>query len=314
MSNLQSGRLDGQAAHCVATVGLAVVDHVYQLEKIPTKAEKHFAATQQDMVGGIAANAALAIAALGGRSKLFTRVGDDPAGSFVIDVLRGSGVETDCVEIVAGQKTASSAVMLDQDGERMIVNYKPADLFASPPQSADLDLAEIGAVLGDLRWVAGTKTVFASASKLNIPTVLDFDLAPDDVSEAILRNTSHIVFAEAALKKFARNVDLSAALREVNSKHPHISLAVTAGAEGILHLNKDGRIEHIESRAVSVISTLGAGDIFHGAVALALMEGKSFEQALHFANDVAAVKISKPAKETNLPTRSEVEELQRKFQ
>ena len=290
------------------------MDHVYQLDQIPTKAEKHFATSQQEMVGGIAANAALAIVALGGRAKLFTRVGDDSAGKYLIDDLRRSGVETDCLEIVAGQKTASSAVMLDQDGERMIVNYKPADLFATPPQSADLELAEIGAVLGDLRWVAGTRTIFALASKLNIPTVLDFDLAPDDVSEAILSNTSHVVFAEAALKKYARNIDLSAALREVHSKHPHICLAVTAGAEGIFHLNKDGRIEHIKSRAVSVISTLGAGDIFHGAVALALMEGESFERALHFANDVAAVKISKLVQEKNLPTRSEVEELQRKFQ
>jgi sulfofructose kinase len=314
LNHLHGEQSDRPADYCVATVGLAVVDHVYQLDQIPTKAEKHFASSLQEVVGGIAANAALAIVALGRRAKLFTRVGDDSAGKFVVDDLRRSGVEVNCLEIVTGQTTASSAVFLDRDGERMIVNYKPTELFSSPPRSPDLEQNKIGAVLGDLRWVSGTEAVFALAKPLKIPTVLDFDLAPDDVSQVILNNTSHIIFAESALKKYTRKIDLSAAMRAVHSKYPNIHLAVTAGADGVLHMNKDGQIGHIKSRSVSVVSTLGAGDIFHGAAAMALMEGASFERALHFANDVAAVMISKPINEAKLPTRFEVEELQRNFQ
>ena len=313
LNDTQGKELTERTDHCVATVGLAVVDHVYQLDILPSKAEKYFASAQQEIVGGIAANAALAIVALGGRSKLMTRVGDDCTGNFVIKDLQRSGVEVDCLETVSGQNTASSAVMLDSCGERMIVNYKPTELFASPPHFPDLGLKKIGAVLADLRWIAGTEAIFASASQLNIPTILDFDLAPDDASKSILHNTSHIIFAESALKKYTRQIDLSAALRAVHLQHPSIYLAVTAGADGVYHMNEDGYVRHIKSRSVSVISTLGAGDIFHGATALALMEGASFEGALRFANDVAAVKISKPTNETNLPTRSEVEELQRNF-
>lgn len=313
MSNSKSNHYASGHSTYVATVGLAVVDHVFQVETLPTLAEKHFASTAHNVVGGIATNAALAVLNLGGRAKLFTRVGNDAAGTFVNSYLKKSGVELDQITVVNNQMTATSAVIVDQQGERMIVNYKPAELFKDPPLLDGKSLLEAGSVLADLRWTVGTREIFKLAKARNIPTILDFDLAPDEIPDEVFNNTSHIIFAEAALRRFTKKTDLSAALRVMNDIYPHILLAVTAGANGILFMNRDSRIQHIQSRPVKVVSTLGAGDVFHGAAALALKDGKSFEHALRFANDVSAVMVAKPTTGNRLPTLNEVEELQRSY-
>jgi sulfofructose kinase len=63
---------------------------------------------------------------------------------------------------------------------------------------------------------------------------------------------------------------------------------------------------------VQVVDTLGAGDVFHGAYALALAEGKPALAAARFASAAAAIKCGRPGGRAGSPTRGEVEELFRK--
>ena len=83
---------------------------------------------------------------------------------------------------------------------------------------------------------------------------------------------------------------------------------VTRGEQGTTML-VDGALHHVPAVPVQVVDTLGAGDIFHGAYALALAEGKPVLAAARFASAAAAVKCSRPGGREGSPTRSEVEEL-----
>lgn len=161
-----SDAVDHKNALCIATVGLAVVDHVYGLEEFPSSPEKYFASSSHDIVGGIAANAAIAIRNLGARAKLVTRLGNDSAGQFVQLALTASKVELDGLTVVPNVSSPSSAVLVDKSGERIIVNHTSRDLFFDPPRIDTQKLIGVSAILADLRWMSGTCEVFRWASEL----------------------------------------------------------------------------------------------------------------------------------------------------
>ncbi|MDA8746998.1 PfkB family carbohydrate kinase [Litoreibacter sp.] len=295
---------------CIATVGLALVDHVYVLESFPTGPEKYFAVSSSDVIGGIAANAAKAVAMLGAEAKLVGRVGDDSAGKNISAELVASGVDVDCLKVRDGHSSPSSAVLVDAAGERVIVNHKSRELFSDPPEIDFSKLQSVSAILGDLRWISGTLSVFKWAKERDIPTILDFDLCPDEVPQEILENTSHIIFGESALKKHVGTNDLTHAIMLIKQRCPSSDIAVTAGSQGVLFLDEDGTTQHIPSKPVEVVNTLGAGDVFHGAAALAIAEGQTFEGALQFANNVAALRVSN-IKPNHFPSREEVMNFER---
>ena len=83
-------------------------------------------------------------------------------------------------------------------------------------------------------------------------------------------------------------------------------LAVTSSAEGVYWLDGD-RVRHEPAFAVETVDTLGAGDIFHAAFALALAEGRDERAALRFANAAAALKCTRPGGGAGAPRRHEVE-------
>ena len=212
-------------------MGVAVVDHVFQTDQLPTSAEKHFATGQFDVVGGIAVNAALAIQALGGQASLLSRVGDDPAASFIAKTLSDAEIDITALEPCDGQNSASSAVVIDAASERMIVNYCSKELFESSPVLTASIVRPMGAVLGDLRWIAATEATFAAARGARVPTVLDFDLTNTEIPNSLLDACDYIVFSEAALKRFARNSSVVSALQTVKNRLPNARLAVTCGGE-----------------------------------------------------------------------------------
>jgi sulfofructose kinase len=83
-------------------------------------------------------------------------------------------------------------------------------------------------------------------------------------------------------------------------------VAVTDGHNGGLWCN-GGEVHAYSAFKVDVVDTLGAGDTFHGAFALALIEGKSVNEALRFASAAAALKCVRFGGITSAPTRDEVE-------
>jgi sulfofructose kinase len=160
----------------VVTVGLAVVDLVFTVQALPITPGKSFAQGYHSIVGGIAANAARAIAALGAPVRLVTRLGADAHGQMAADVLTADGVEITPDSHAAISGTAVSAVCIDAAGERMIVNHKQSALFDAP---ADAAAAVRGAraVMTDLRWPDGAGAVLRAAHGL--PCLLDVDQAPE---------------------------------------------------------------------------------------------------------------------------------------
>ena len=298
----------------ILCAGCLVVDEIFRLPALPAGDGKFFASERRRVLGGMAAAAAATIAALGAKAHLWAAVGDDPEARFLQNELRRLGVRP---RLLRRKKTATSfsAVCLDPDGRRMIVNRAPPALFAPPRESEAPSLRPFGAVLADIRWPGGAKCVLRAARKAGIPAVLDWETAPGSKPSELrhlARAATHVVFSSDGLRQFAGNPKGKfrpvAALRAA-AEMSRARVAATRGEKGVLFLRPDGSAEVIPAPRVDAVSTLGAGDAFHGALALALAEGANLESGLAFAAAVAAAKCAKPIGQ--FPARREAEKLRR---
>lgn len=290
----------------VLCVGIATLDYIYGVPTLPTEGTKYRASALEVVGGGIAANAAVAIARLGGKASLLTRLGDDLTGNTIRNELRAERVDLRQGHALVGARSPVSAIMVDRAGERMIVSYADPDMPAEPDWLPDALPKGTGAVLGDTRWEEGSLSLFQTARKAGVPAVLDADRKPANPS--LLATATHVAFSEVGLVEQTGTTDVAAALRSFKLACRWV--AVTAGKHGVWVLDQ-GVITHIPAFNVAVVDTLGAGDVWHGAFALALAEHQTEFQAVRFANAAAAIKCTRFGGRKGAPTRAEVEEFLR---
>jgi sugar/nucleoside kinase (ribokinase family) len=93
------------------------------------------------------------------------------------------------------------------------------------------------------------------------------------------------------------------------AKLTHSFLAGTRGPQGTIWLDEHGTLQQTPAFPVHTVDTLGAGDVFHGAFALAITEGQELRPALRFASAAAALKCTRFGGAFAAPQRAEVEEL-----
>ena len=97
---------------------------------------------------------------------------------------------------------------------------------------------------------------------------------------------------------------LQAAARQLLDKGvTHV--IITLGAEGAFLAN-DTQYTYIASQSVKAVDTTAAGDVFNGALAVALSEDMPIEEAVAFANRAAAVSVTRMGAQSSIPTRQEV--------
>ncbi len=282
----------------VACVGLAVLDLVFEVPTLPSGPGKNFARDLRHVGGGPAANGAVTVARLGGTATFVGAVGDDLTGTRIADDLTAAGIDTSNLEVVAGTTSPTSAVMVDAVGERMIVNHLDPSLHAGATADAAA-FRGADAVLADLRWPAGARVGLEAAAAARIPGVLDYDLTTPIDDAPLLAAASHIAFAAPALEARSGASDPADGLARM-AERTDAWLAVTVGAHGVYWLD-DGTVRHLPAFDVEVVDTLGAGDVFHGALALSLANGRPPGDAVHEASAAAALKCTRPGGRAGIP-------------
>jgi sulfofructose kinase len=294
----------------VLCAGIAVEDHVYRLERFPLPGSKTRAYEYAAVGGGCAANAAVAIVRLGGAARLSSPLGDgagaDAVGDRIVERLAREGVDCAPVVRVAGARSPISAILVDASGERLIVNDRDERLSDALVADPDALLHGCAAVLADNRFADFVLPLCRAARARGLPAILDGD-RPTRASDALLTVCTHVVFAADGLRATAGMDDLEAALKAIAARSDAF-LAVTDGANGVLWL-ADGAARRLPAIAVEVVDTLGAGDVFHGAFALALAEGRGEADALRFASAAAAIKCTRFGGIAGAPRRGELSAL-----
>lgn len=282
----------------IVCVGITVLDRIWYLDDLPKEGGKYVAKDYTEVGGGPAATAAVAAAKLGAEVDFIGRVGDDDTGRRLLAELESLGVNTRYTRVVKGARSSQSAVLVDASGERVIANYPSADLPMTADWLKEIDFSQWDSVLADVRWHEGAKQAFTLARQQGVPTVLDADVTPQDIAELVALS-DHAAFSAPGLKRLTRiDNPLDALKKSQTLTNGHVY--VTQGREGCYWLEK-GELCHQPGYAVEVVDTTGAGDVFHGALALSLAQQMPSSEAVRFASAVAALKCTKPGGRAGIP-------------
>jgi sulfofructose kinase len=287
---------------------MAALDEVFRVDRFPTGEGKTRADSFTAVTGGCAANAAVAIARLGGRVRLAAPLGgpDDATGDRIVAGLTREGVDCGGIVRVAGTTSPLSTILVDAAGRRMIVNHRDERFDDARLADPAALIGDAAAVLVDDLFPRCVLPICEAARARAIPVVLDAE-RPARHADALFDACSHVIFSAQALRDSAGIDDLATALRRVDTG-AHPLLAVTDGANDILWLD-GATMRRLPVFAVDAVDTLAAGDVFHGAFALALAEGRAEHDALRFAAAAAAIKCTRFGGGAGAPERAEVEAL-----
>jgi sulfofructose kinase len=291
----------------VICVGHAGLDYVYRIEAFPPQPQKVRSLEHIESGGGMAANAAAAIARLGGRVELWSRTGADSAGRRIHDYLEADGVDTRYMRTYEGARSSTSVVIVDGRGERLIVGERDHGMSMDPSWLPLERIAGAAAVLSDLRWLEGTLAAFSEARAQGVPTLLDADLGGGGTPLAdFLCLTDYAIFSGLALDAFAPGDDPRTQLAAVLAAGVHYA-GVTRGSRGYWWLSRSGAAGHQPAFQAEIVDTTGAGDAFHGAFAWALTQGRPSQECARIAAAVSALKCRRLGARSGLPTHEELD-------
>ena len=289
----------------ILCLGMSALDAIYRVAAIPSRPTKVLATGYTESGGGMAANASVAVARLGGQAHYWGRVGDDELGSRILAQLRAERVDLGTVRRVPNCVSPSAAILVADDGERLVCAYNDPLLDPDPSWLPLARVATFAAVLVDVRWPGGAAPVLDAARAARIPGVLDADIGPPDAILDLARRATFVAFSEPGLALAAGTNDCGQGLRRM-AAGVAANVGVTLGPHGFLWL--DGGIERQEpAPRISAVDTLAAGDVWHGAFTLALAEGAGIAAAARFANAAAAIKCTRFGGRSGAPARAEVE-------
>ncbi len=287
------------------------MDLVVQTPHWPSPGETVTGSGFMTVPGGKGANQAIAAARLGGEVRMLARVGADAFGRQLLENLSAAGVQCDDVRVVDGV-ASGVAVITVCDGENEIVldpganhSLTPDDVreFEHHIRDAEMLLVQLEVPLPvvtaaiELAQSVGTPVLLNPAPAL----ALDHDL----LSRVTVLTPNE---GEAALLAGLSREDASAEeLLDVLQSYGVQTVCITQGARGITYRHGGLETEQRSAVSVEVVDTTAAGDVFSGALAVALTEGALFDDAAAFAQNAAAIAVTRAGATPSIPTRAEVE-------
>jgi sulfofructose kinase len=304
-------------------VGHVSLDHCFNVAQAPAAGQKTPARRYHQQVGGMTANALVAAARLGAQAALYSPVGDDASAALFVQHLAREGVASHGLRRVAAAHSSVSAVAVDAQGGRTIINHRGDALLRCGPFDAAW-LAGADAVLVDPRCVAWAEAALQAARLQQRRCVFDGDTAPVEDLRRLVPWADWAVFSESGLMTWHAGQawvppgtlhsaqEHTAALAAALAAGAQVAV-VTLGEQGLLWQRAGMAVQRLPAAPVqhlgNVVDTTAAGDVFHGALALALAEQQADLQALRFASAAAALKCLRPDGVCGAPGRAEVQAL-----
>jgi sugar/nucleoside kinase (ribokinase family) len=303
----------------VLAVGTALV------EMTPTRlgASLAEASTYEALPSGATTNFCLALARLGTRVSLATRLGDDELGRWLLARLQAFGVDTAATHLVPGQYTPVSFCWMDQDGAKTFYFYRfpgycdpMAEFGRQPLTDAELgraqlfDFSEATLRSEPLRSLSLAAARRAKALGAQVCYAVNYRPGAweEPVESLVAVQREALATADIAVMNreeaelIVGKADFSA--RDLHALGPRL-VAVTAGAEGA-YLTHGDELAFVPACPVEVRYDIGAGDTFHAGLLAALLRGYGPLEAGNLAAAAAALRISRSADMDSLPTWEEV--------
>jgi len=302
--------LEGIQVAKVVVVGSTNTDMTVRVPRLPAPGETVSGGDFRVTGGGKGANQAVAAARAGAPVVFVTALGTDDIGDRAFDSLTAEGIDLRFVRRVPDAASGIALILVDDAGENVIAVAAGANSALRPE---DLQPIETLVQAGDVVLVQleiPQPTVEAAVSLAQRRGgVLILNPAPArPLSRALLAAVSvltpneHEAAALADVAGAADPVRLAAALHERGAA----DVLVTLGSAGVLVSTAAG-VVRVPAFRVDAVDTTAAGDIFNGALAVALIEGRALPEAARFASAAAAISVTRPGARASAPHRAEID-------
>ena len=295
----------------VLCVGTAAYDLFFPLEGRLEENRKYEVPSIHESGGGPAANAAYLLSGWGVPAALACVLGDDPFGSRILGEFREVGTDLRLTEVRHGASTPLSVILVNTaTGSRTLVNrLAPAEPLRFGPEALEVlaglrpsvllfDGHQPEASLQALSLLPGARSILDAGSRRR-------------GTELLAPRVEFLVPSETFARAMTGEQDLDSdggrrrCLRALASLGGG-EVAVTLGERGVLYL-QNGEARHLPAFPVRAVDTTGAGDIFHGAFAYAVLQGWRLAETVRFAAMAAALSVTKPGGRASIPALAEVQ-------
>jgi sulfofructose kinase len=281
-------------------VGVITIDTIALVDKYPGEDERILADEISRAGGGPAAVAAVALSRLGIKSAIVGTIGDDADGKEVLRIFAHEGVDTSGISIGSTATAGSVIVASKENSARAISTRQPVTQAAMNEAAKKL--------IASAKWVhvdhVGIKRLDeAGISRGNGPQI-SFDAGYGvETFDPILVDLFVPTDRQMALRY--PGVDLAVALENDSMKAGNTVVA-TQGSAGSAGFSPETGLVTAPGFKVDVTSTLGAGDVFHGALVAQLIQGHPLQEAMRRANAVAALSCRGLDGQSKIPTTTEL--------
>jgi ribokinase len=295
----------------IIVVGSSNTDMVIKMKRIPAPGETVLGGTFFMNAGGKGANQAVAAARLGGTVSLVCKTGSDIFGQEAIAGFKKENINTDLIFTDAQKPSGVALITVDENGENCIVVAPGANASLSVGDIGEIEDLIIGAEIILMQLEIPLKTVayiadFAAENE--IPVILN--PAPGcELPDELLKNISIITPNENEAEKLTgiTVTDIRSAKLAARSlcERGVETVIITLGAEGALLFDR-GVATHIPGYKVKPLDTTAAGDVFNGALTVAISEKRSLEEAIDLACKAAAISVTRLGAQASAPFADEI--------
>lgn len=296
----------------ILVIGSSNTDMIVSLDHLPKPGETILGGEFRTAAGGKGANQAVGAARAGGAVTLIARLGRDSWGDRALAGLMKDRINVQHVIRDDSSPSGVALIFVSRTGENSIAVAGGANnrLSTSDIKKASPTIAAADLIVMQLETpLASVQAAVALAAQKGIPVILN----PAPAQPLPSRLLQHISIltpneTEAELLTGTRVTDLKAAARAADLllKRGVQTVILTLGARGAWVATTEIR-QHVPGFKVKAIDTTAAGDIFNGALAVALAEGKPLLQAVRFGNAAAALSVTKKGAQMSAPKRADID-------
>jgi ribokinase len=295
----------------ILVAGSSNTDMVINSPHLPVPGETIIGSSFFMNPGGKGANQAVAAARLGGHVTFICKTGNDIFGKQASSIFENEGIDISYIIEDADNPSGVALITVDDKGENTIVvasgsngTLSRADIEHSKNviENAAVILMQLEIPIDTVQYIAET------ARAKNVTVILNPAPAceiPDELLSNISIITPNEKEAEMLTGIHVNSIDTAKEAAKVLSAKGIATVIITLGPKGALIY--DGKeFEHISSVEVKAVDTTAAGDIFNGALAVALTEGKMISEATTFACRAGAISVTRKGAQSSAPYRKEL--------
>lgn len=298
----------------IVIVGSSNTDMVVKADHLPAPGETILGGTFFMTQGGKGANQAVAAARLNGQVTFIAKVGTDVFGRLSVQLYKEDGINTSYITTDENSPSGVALITVDEHGENCIAVAPGANgtLSVDDISKAQAVFEKASIILMQLEIPLETVEYVAKlAEQSNVKLVLN-PAPARTLSDELLSKVSIITpnTKEAEMLTGIKITDIDSAEEAAKTLAGKgiETVIITMGGNGALIFHNN-TYEVVPASKVKAVDTTAAGDVFNGALVVAISEGKDMIEAVRFANAAAAISVTRLGAQASAPRRDEAEAL-----